>query len=84
MQTGNGANPAFIGLVPRLSCEAYQIPLSTAEVKHEWSYNFTPPYAYIGKLYLSHRTILTTSLCEDDIEFIICQRKRPTLQEQNM
>jgi hypothetical protein len=84
MQTGNGANPAFIELVPRLRREADHIPLPTAEVKHEWSYTFTSPYACIGKLYLSHRTVLTTGLCEDDVEFIIFQRKRPTVQEQNL
>jgi len=84
MQTGNGANPALIGLDPRRRREAGHIHLSTAEVKHEWSYTFTPPYAYIGKLYVYHRTILTTGLCEGDIEFIIFQRKRPTVQEQNL
>jgi len=85
MQTGNGANRTFIGLDPRLRREADHIPLSTAEVKHEWSYNFTPPpCTYIGKVYVYHRTILTTSLCEGDVEIIIFQRKRPTVQEQNL
>jgi hypothetical protein len=84
MLTGSRANPAFTELVPRLRREADHIRLSAAEVKHEWSYTFTPPYAYIGKLYLSHRAILMTSLCEDDVEFIIFQRKQPTVQEQNL
>jgi len=84
MQTGNGANPTFIGLDPRLRREADHIPLSTAEVKHEWIYTYTPPYAYVGKIYLSNQTILTTSLCEDDAECIIFQRKRPTVQEQDL
>jgi hypothetical protein len=75
MQTVKRANPACTELVPRLRHEAEHILLSTVEVKHEWGYTFIPSYTYIGKLYLSHRTILTTSLCEDDVEFIILQRK---------
>jgi hypothetical protein len=84
LQTGSGANSAFIELVPRLRREADHIRLSTAEVKHEWSYTFTPPYTYTGKLYLSHRTFLTTSLYEDDVEFTIFQNKQLTVQEQNL